>query len=354
MSPRRNARSVTALFDRLRHALESICPEYDNEAWRREALIRPFLVEGLGYKEHEVVSEIAFPITESERKIIAHKVRPHQVRVRPDFLIVPDFDRRVAAAIEAKRKSPNADVLYCDHFDQLIIEQVVTGCEFGILTDGENLIVSFEGEPVMQFGTLDEIEAGFGAIEHWVGRDALIARMVRTANVLQLLMIPIVDAKLRPEIQNLEPHELIRSLFPGLKDFTVVSPRSVEFNSVSWAAGDISRRWWPDPFAYWPTSRAEESIFEFVRAFATLGYSQCPSPAFEIGMEKVAIFALQDKPTHASRQVGPGLWSSKLGNLETITHRLDDLTGTDYGSPSVFLRRRAQASSSADGSRFCR
>ncbi len=338
-----NPGELASLFEHLKRTAGSVYPEYDNETWRREALIRPLLIHGLGYREHEIVSEINFTVTGQERNLIAQRLRPGQTRVRPDFLIVPDFDKKVVAAIEAKKKTPDADILYHNYFDQLIIEQIVADCEFGILTDGEKLIVSCEGQPVMQFESLNELAKGFDTIRNWIGRDSQLLRGRRPAAAFQLLVMPIAEPESHPFVPDDERHRRIRRFFPLLRDFAIVSPASHEFNSVSWAAADTKRLWWPKSvYQYWPLAPLGDGVPEFMRAFSTLGYSECSNGAFEVETEKVALFSLDNQPTHASRQVSPGLWSSKLGQLETITHRLEDLAGGDYGQPVAFLKRRAR------------
>ena len=67
----------------------------------------------------------------------------------------------------------------------------------------------------------------------------------------------------------------------------------------------------------------------------------CNSIAYEEGFEKVAIYIdTHGKPTHAARQLSSGIWTSKLGQLEDIEHsKLDDITGSQYGSVGVILKR---------------
>jgi hypothetical protein len=63
-------------------------------------------------------------------------------------------------------------------------------------------------------------------------------------------------------------------------------------------------------------------------------------PSFEPGYEKVAIYAAPDgTPTHVARQLTSGLWSSKLGQLQDIQHRLEDLAGSVYGDCARFPKR---------------
>lgn len=80
----------------------------------------------------------------------------------------------------------------------------------------------------------------------------------------------------------------------------------------------------------------------FVAAFGLLGYELCEAgdEALAPRYEKVAIYAKDDRPTHAARQLQTGEWTSKCGSLEDITHTLEGLQGSSYGAPAVVMRRR--------------
>ena len=140
--------------------------------------------------------------------------------------------------------------------------------------------------------------------------------------------------------------DLPERLFPALKKagFDVTSPRDTGYNCVAWAAGDVTRWWWPaeSPFAYWPAGvEREESLASFIGAFATLGYEPTTSDDHEPGFEKVAIFASRDGvPTHVARQIDDGSWTSKLGGLEDIRHiDVTGVAGGEYGEVIAFLKR---------------
>ena len=146
------------------------------------------------------------------------------------------------------------------------------------------------------------------------------------------------------------PDDVFERLFPALQrvGFEITSPSDQRYNCVAWAAGDVTRWWWPaeSPFAYWPpgTDR-EESVASFMQAFATLGYERALSGDLEPQFEKVAIFASSDGiPTHMARQLRDGTWTSKVGSLEDIRHQeLSGLEGAEYGTVVVFLRRQERS-----------
>ena len=141
--------------------------------------------------------------------------------------------------------------------------------------------------------------------------------------------------------QDLERH------FPALahSPYEVTSPAEVDYNCVAWAMGNDSRWWWPDDFNqyFWPAEAPRRATLQaFVQTFTRLGFELCADGSAEPGWEKIAIYAKDDgTPTHVARQLPNGSWTSKLGQLEDIEHQdLDQLSGTHYGRPVRFLRRR--------------
>ena len=141
----------------------------------------------------------------------------------------------------------------------------------------------------------------------------------------------------------------IETFFPGLTAdiYRITSPRTPSYNCVAWALGHVETWWWPDPMeqAFWPPGvPRRETVDVFIHTFGTLGYVPCETPEVEPGFEKVAIFVNPaGKPTHVARQLPNGVWTSKLGKLEDIEHtNLDSLSGYQYGSVALFLKRPIQ------------
>ncbi|MCY3627045.1 MAG: hypothetical protein OXG88_05340 [Gammaproteobacteria bacterium] len=142
----------------------------------------------------------------------------------------------------------------------------------------------------------------------------------------------------------------LSNYFPRLdaSNHTITSPQSSEYNCIAWAAGrhpQDEEWWWPvpedEPQLFWPDGVSRVvSIESFVNAFTTLGYRECVSGEFEEDLEKVALYAIDDRPTHMARQLDDGSWTSKLGELEDICHKtLDLLEGDYYGRVQVFMCR---------------
>ena len=131
-------------------------------------------------------------------------------------------------------------------------------------------------------------------------------------------------------------------LYPNLRDFSITSDVSRQYNCIAWAFGDTRRWWWPHTGYYWPRpySLNEETVHNFVEVFADAGYEVCADGVIENGFEKIAIFAINGEPTHVARQLNTGRWTSKLGNLEDIDHAmLEEVECHIYGKVVTYMRR---------------
>lgn len=138
----------------------------------------------------------------------------------------------------------------------------------------------------------------------------------------------------------------IERAFPTLLNshYSITSPAETDYNCIAWAAGDMTAWWEPDPqyICFWPDNIPRVYTVEaYIKAFESLGFTQCQDTGYEEDFEKVAIYiALNGKPAHAARQLRSGLWTSKLGNLEDIEHgSLKALEGQIYGMVAVILKR---------------
>lgn len=144
---------------------------------------------------------------------------------------------------------------------------------------------------------------------------------------------------------DLVPTAKLRRLFPNLtNEARQTSPADDSYNCIAWAAGDTEHHWWPVDYptngVVWPID-ADDSIEGFVRAFETLGFGICGTGEFESGYEKIAMFVNADGPSHMSRQLPSGKWTSKMGMvLEDIEHpTVDEICGTQYGQVSRYMKR---------------
>ncbi|MBI4594952.1 MAG: hypothetical protein HY730_01065 [Candidatus Tectomicrobia bacterium] len=146
--------------------------------------------------------------------------------------------------------------------------------------------------------------------------------------------------------------DLIDLKFPNLLNngYTITSQETSNYNCIAWAAGDTEKWWWPDKnnLAYWPShAPREENLEAFIKVYESLGYSNCSNMEYESGFEKIAIYIdTMGIPKHAAKQVDQTHWTSKLGRLEDIQHTLDGVSGSEYGYPSIFMKRPVIKSSS--------
>jgi hypothetical protein len=129
---------------------------------------------------------------------------------------------------------------------------------------------------------------------------------------------------------------------------SLTSEVSRKYNCIAWAAGSNRLFWWPDQWeiGYWPPNvRREETMDAFKEAFRTIGYEVCPDGLLESSIEKIAIFGINKQgnvivPTHATRQLKSGKWTSKMGPLEDISHDDEsDVRGPIYGQVVFYMSR---------------
>jgi hypothetical protein len=143
-------------------------------------------------------------------------------------------------------------------------------------------------------------------------------------------------------------HERVRKSLPRLTadNYRETSPADRTYNCVAWAVGVIDAWWWPILERYWPPGvQRDESLAAFLALFETLGYALSASDALEPGVEKVALYAVGDAPTHVARQLPSGQWTSKLGRGIDIEHTSPDaLAGGTYGEVVAILSRTRTAS----------
>jgi hypothetical protein len=136
-------------------------------------------------------------------------------------------------------------------------------------------------------------------------------------------------------------HEIARHVLPNLTvdNYRITSPTTWDYNCLAWAVGVTDAWWWPVPGRFWPPGiPREETLDAVVAAFGTRGFSPCAGADFEAGLEKIALYAAGDIPTHAARQLPNGWWTSKLGPSFDIEHDTPEaVAGGAYGDPVAFL-----------------
>jgi len=139
--------------------------------------------------------------------------------------------------------------------------------------------------------------------------------------------------------------------FPELRNdnHAITSKATRRYNCIAWAAGNATRKWWPDPMniGWWPPGvQRVETMEAFIEAYGTLGYRLCFDGTLQPGIEKLALFGIRVQPgdppvpTHAALQLESGNWTSKLGDLEDISHAtVEAVSGPIYGHVFCFLQR---------------
>ena len=137
--------------------------------------------------------------------------------------------------------------------------------------------------------------------------------------------------------------------FPHLNssNHRITSPKSRDYNCVAWAAGIDDQQIWPNGAedlaseVVWPDDvRNDESVEAFIAYFESIGYFACDNSTLEDGFVKIAIFVKDDYPTHISRQLSTGKWSSKMGidDVDIEHDDLDCISGGTYGEATVYMR----------------
>jgi len=135
---------------------------------------------------------------------------------------------------------------------------------------------------------------------------------------------------------------------PRLADrgFTITSQATCDYNCVAWSLENATQNWWPVDIGgyFWPTGATEPSLPDFEHVYADLGYSKCEHLNHEGDADQVAIYVDPSGiPRHASRRLGNGNWTSKLGDFEDVEH--PDVNGVccdSYGETVIVLCRPPQ------------
>lgn len=77
----------------------------------------------------------------------------------------------------------------------------------------------------------------------------------------------------------------------------------------------------------------------FKRLFHDGQWEETASRELEPGFKKIALYAINDRPTHASRMLPNGRWTSKLGKEIDIMHDFHALDGPEYGKIVLVFKK---------------
>lgn len=128
-----------------------------------------------------------------------------------------------------------------------------------------------------------------------------------------------------------------------VEPLVITSLATGNYNCIAWALEDTTHFYWtgPEDFFYWESDLPrEETIDSFIQLFKKFGYEICENALKERGFTKIALFAKDNIPTHAARQLPNGLWTSKLGTLEDVRHTLFAISDGLYGSVVLVLKKK--------------
>lgn len=142
------------------------------------------------------------------------------------------------------------------------------------------------------------------------------------------------------------------NLITGL-GYRRTSLETTDYNCVAWAFEDQSRWWEPDQFniCYWPDDvKRAYDIKCYVKLCEKFGYVECGDANPEAGFEKLAVYTNGDRFSHITRQLPDGQWTSKLGIGDDISHSLDGLVSTRYGTHTKYFKRAINSSASPNTS----
>lgn len=148
----------------------------------------------------------------------------------------------------------------------------------------------------------------------------------------------------KPDYQKLKPYQEMY-LAPHLtdSDYAVTSHPTDEYNCAAWAFEDTENIWWPGypEQYYWPERGSKDTINYLLDYLQRHGFQPCKNRQLESGWMKIAIYCNnQGSARHLARQMDDGKWTSKCGDMEDITHELQDLEGGLYGQVAHVLKKK--------------
>ena len=129
---------------------------------------------------------------------------------------------------------------------------------------------------------------------------------------------------------------------PGLAQtgYEIASEPTDEYNCIAWVVGDNTEWWSHLPGYRWSDQRTPD-VESLVQLFIEKGFEVCVNDDLESGYEKIAIYAMDGRWSHAARQLPNGRWASKLGIYEDIEHpTTEGLCGDLYGDVHCTMRRQ--------------
>ena len=156
-------------------------------------------------------------------------------------------------------------------------------------------------------------------------------------------------SKLPPAVESAWPKLKTEGYQVKSKSTLFTDKTAVPYNCIAFAA-DVQDEWWePDAQGNWawPIAKREFTLECYAEAYRSKGYEDCDNKDVEAGYEKIAIYTLNNIPTHAAKQLPDGRWKSKLGQREDIEHNTTEaLENPQYGAAQKFMKRKLQVTAS--------
>ena len=125
--------------------------------------------------------------------------------------------------------------------------------------------------------------------------------------------------------------------YPRLRDgeWKVTGEATCKYNCIEWSLCQDDEWVWPQVDDAGDDDGTVE-ISDFDEFYQDKGFTICGTSSADCRPEcrkrKVALFAKNGEPTHASKEIlDGGWWESKRGKNIKIMHKLDQMEGGDYG-----------------------
>lgn len=125
-------------------------------------------------------------------------------------------------------------------------------------------------------------------------------------------------------------------------NFKLLSPFSFQYNCIAFAMG-MTDRWVDDSdiaWHWWPPIEKGPSVDHLKRAFRYFGFEECGmDDSIDELYDKIAIYHLAGRWTHAAKIVAAGIYHSKFGESYDGCHSSGGVLRAQYGDVCLIMRR---------------
>lgn len=125
-------------------------------------------------------------------------------------------------------------------------------------------------------------------------------------------------------------------------NFKLLSDFSFQYNCIAFAMGMTDR--WVDhsniAWHWWPPVEKGESVDHLIKAFQYFGFEECGlDDNIDDLYDKIAIYHVKKRWTHAARIVANGIYHSKFGESFDGRHSSGNVLQAQYGNVCMIMRR---------------